>query len=79
MPGKGDCGVRWTRPHHSWSGTFITGQGGRDIREFNARLKAALWADMVINACAGHNRFTLNLHLCKQWETQLERSDPTGA
>lgn len=32
----------------------------------------------MIDACAGRNRFTLDLHLCKQLEAQPEGSGPTG-
>jgi len=36
------------------------------------------YADITINACADHSRFTLNLHLCQQSETWPAGSDPTG-
>lgn len=53
---------------------------GRNLNKSNGGLEAALYyADMMINACAGHNRLTFNLHLCKQPEPRPAGSVSTGA
>lgn len=52
----------------------------RNLSKFQGGLQAALcYADMMINACAGHPRFPLNSHLCKQQETWPAGPDPAGA
>lgn len=63
---EGAFGVSWALPHHSCSGTAITGQGGTSGSSMQGWRQLSQ-ADMMINACAGHDGFTLNYTCVNNW------------